>query len=99
MSILSTRSCSAPTSVDVDTASKVVVAESYFRIGLILTNLSTGTMYLAFGNTSTLQAGIPLLANGGVFSMDNYTFSKEAVTAIAHSDNSLLAIQEFVNLA
>lgn len=93
-------SASAPTQVDVDTASKTVVAENLDRVGLVLTNLSTGTMYLGFGtNSAVLNSGIALLPSGGNFSMDDYIFTKEAIQAIAHSDNSLLAVQEFVNRA
>ena len=87
---------SAPTQIDVDTASKTVVAENYSRSGLVLTNLSTGTIYLGFNNPAAIGSGIALNASGGVWSMDNYTCSKEPITAIAHADNSLLAIQEFV---
>ncbi len=92
-----TSSGSAPTQIDVDTASKIVVAENYSRVGLVMTNLSDGTMYLGFGtNAAVLNSGIPVLPGGGNFSMDDYTYVKEAVNAIAHSDNALLAIQEFV---
>lgn len=90
-------SASAPTQIDVDTASKTVVAEEYGRSGLVLTNLSSGTIYIAFGsNAAVVGSGIPILADGGNFSMDDYIYTKEAVQAIAHSNNSLLAIQEFV---
>mgnify|MGYP001559413783 CR=1 FL=1 len=91
---------SAPTQIDVDTASKEVVAENYSRVGLVLMNLSTGTVYLGFGtNAAVVGSGIPLLPSGGNWSMDDYTYTKEAINAIAHSNNSLLAIQEFVNRA
>ena len=86
----------APTQIDVDTASKTVVSENYNRYGIVLTNLSTGTMYLAFGaNTAVVGSGVVLLPHGGNWSMDEFNFTKEAVQAIAHANNSLLAIQEF----
>lgn len=93
---LGVSSGAAPAQVDVDTTSKQVVAENYGRAGLYLTNLSTGTMYLGFGNTAVVGSGAVLLPSGGSFSMDEYSFTKEAVHAIAHANNSLLAIQEFV---
>lgn len=92
-----TVSAAAPVQIDVDTASATVLAENYSRYGLLLTNLSSGTMYLAFGtNAAVVGSGVPILPDGGTFSMDDYTFTKEAIQAIAHSDNSLLAIQEFL---
>ena len=95
-----TVSGSAPIQIDVDTASKEVVAENYSRVGLVMTNLSDSTMYISFGvSTAVLGSGMPILPYGGNFSMDEYTYSKEAINAISHSTNSLLAIQEFVNLA
>lgn len=92
-----TVSGAAPTQIDVDTTSKEVVAENYSRYGLVVTNLSSGTMYLAFGtNSAVVGSGIPILGNGGNWSMDEFNFTKEAINAIAHSNNALLAIQEFV---
>lgn len=91
-----TASGSAPTQVDVDSTEKEVVAENYSRSGLVLTNLSAGTMYLGINNTALLGSGISLVGNGGVWVMDEFTYTKESIHAIAHSDNSLLAIQEFV---
>lgn len=92
-----TVSGSAPQHIDVDSASKEVLAENYSRYGLVLTNLSDGTMYLAFGtNAAVLKKGIVLLPHGGNWSMDDYNFTKEAIQGIAHTDNAVLAIQEFV---
>lgn len=90
---------SAPTQIDVDTASKEVVAENYSRTGLVLTNLSTGTMYIGINSPAVLGSGIALNPGGGVWVMDEYTYTKESIRAIAHADNSLLAIQEFVSRA
>lgn len=94
---LTVSSGAAPAQIDVDTASKEVVAENYNRVGLLLTNLASGTMYLAFGTNAAVVGSGPVLGpDGGSFSMDDFSFTKEAVNAIAHSNNSLLAIQEFV---
>lgn len=88
---------SAPTQIDVDTVSKEVVTENYNRVGLALCNLSDGTIYVAFGiSSAVVGSGLVILPFGGSFLMTEYSYTKEAVTAIAHSDNSLLAIQEFV---
>lgn len=97
---MSTVSASAPTQTGVDTSSAELVAENYSRYGLVVTNLSTGTIYLGFGsNVAVVGSGIALLPNGGNWSMDDYNFTKEAVNAISHSDDSLVAVQEFVQRA
>lgn len=94
---LNVSSAAAPTQVGVDTSSAEAVAENYNRAGLLLTNLSSGTIYIAFGtNAAVVGSGAVVGADGGSFSMDDFSFTKEAVNAIAHSNNSLLAIQEFV---
>ncbi len=97
MRIQGTVSGATPVQVAVDATSATVLAESYSRYGLVMTNLSSSTMYLAFGtNTAVLGSGIPILPFGGNWSMDDYNFTKEAIQAIAHSNDSALAIQEFV---
>lgn len=88
---------SAPTQIGVDSASATVVSENLSRSGLVLTNLSDGTIYLGFGaNAAVLGSGIPVLPGGGNFSMDDYTATKEAIQAIGHNTDGLLAVQEFV---
>ena len=73
------------------------MAANIERVSLVLTNLSSGTMYLGLnGRYAVLNKGIVIGANGGVFSMDEYSYSNEKVSAIANTTNSVLAIQEFV---
>lgn len=93
----------SPRQIDVDTASKTIVAasdsSSTKRVGLIITNLASGTIYLAFGSHSAVVgSGVPILGAGGNWNMEEYTYTNEAVQAIAHSNNSLVAIQEFESL-
>lgn len=96
---IGTVSGSVPSMAGVGTTSERIVAENYSRVGLMITNISDGTVYLGIGNTATLKAGIVLNAGGGAWSMDDYSYSKEAITAIAHSGTLVIAFQEFVNLA
>lgn len=87
-----------PKSVAVTNASTTVVAANDSRVGIILTNLASGTIYLAFGtNSAILNGGVVLLPAGGSWSMDDYTYTKEAIQGIAHSNNSQLAVQEFLD--
>jgi len=81
----------------VGTSSAIAVDQNLQRVGLIVTNVSTSTIYLGLsGSAATLKSGITLTPSGGAFSMDDYTFNNEVITAIAHTASSVLAVQEFV---
>lgn len=86
---------SAPDAVAVGTSSTPVVAFNYNRKGLVLINISANNIYLAFDNTASLHKGIALTANGGAWSMDDYTFCVTPINAIATGADSTLVIQEF----
>lgn len=93
---ISTNTASAPQTVAVGTTSGTVIAGNVDRAGLIITNLSTGTIYLAFdGLTAILNGGGVIGANGGVFNMDEFTFTKGTVTGIGNAANMTVAVQEF----
>lgn len=95
--LVGTISVAVPTSVAVGVTSGEAVAMNTNRAGLILVNISAGTIYLGLGGmAATLNAGIVLLPNGGSWSMDEYTYNNEQVNAVAHFALSNLAIQEFI---
>lgn len=86
----------APTAVSVGTSSGLAVAANANRKGLILTNTSNKSMSLSFdGNAAVLNSGITLVANGGTWVMDEYSFTTAAVNAIAGGTTMNLAVQEF----
>ena len=87
---------SAPTAATVGVASASALAANPNRTGLVLVNTSSNVISIAFGNAAILNSGITLNANGGVFVMDEFTFSTQQVFAIAAGASSNLAIQEFV---
>ena len=88
---------SPPTNTLVGVASAEAVAINNNRQGLVLTNVSGSTIYLALmGFTATLHAGIALTPNGGTWTMDEYNFNNSAINAIAHSAGNILSIQEFI---
>lgn len=91
-----TSSADVPSRAGVGTTSQVVIAENINRVGLVVTNLSDQTIYIGIGNTSTLNAGIVLTGGGGAWSMDDYTYSKEAITAIGNAATLTIAFQEFI---
>lgn len=86
---------SAPAVASVGVASAVAVAAAATRKGLILTNTSQETISLAFdAAAAVLGSGITLFP-GGIFKMDEHTFSTAAINAIASAAASTLAVQEF----
>ncbi len=94
--LVGTITASAPTNVIVGASSALAVAQNLSRVGIILTNISSSTVYLGLGgHSAVLNSGITLNPNGGVWFMDDYTYNNERVNAIAHSANNILAIQEF----
>lgn len=88
----------APAQISVGVASTTVSAYNNQRVGLVAVNISAGTIYITAGNSNSavVGTGIALNANGGVWVMDEYTFTIEQISAIAHSASSALSVQEFV---
>lgn len=78
----------------VGVASAQILASNTNRKGLILVNTSNNVISLGFGSAAVLNSGVTLAA-GGIFSMDEYSFSTAAVNAIASMATSNLAIQEY----
>lgn len=92
-----TINASPPANALIGATDTVLVAENLNRQGLIITNVSGSTIYLALmGMRSTLHAGITLNPNGGTWVMDEYNFNNSAINAIAHSAGNIVAIQEFI---
>ena len=88
---------SPPTNVLIGTTDTQAVAENNNRLSLVLTNLSSSTLYISLmGMRSTLNAGIVLLPNGGTWQMDEFTWNTSQINAIAHSASNILSIQEFI---
>ena len=48
------------------------------------------------GREAVLNRGIVLTSNGGVWTMDEYTFNNQKIQGIAHTTNSVAAVQEFI---
>lgn len=94
---IGTINASPPSNVLIGATSTQAIAENLNRQGLILTNISGSTIYLALmGFTATLHAGIALNPNGGTWVMDEFNYNNSAINAIAHSAGNILSIQEFI---
>ena len=85
---------SSPTFATVGVASAEAIAANTGRKGLVLVNTSTNNISLGLGTTAVLNSGITLNAGGGVWVMDDYTYTTVAINAIAAGASSNLAIQE-----
>jgi len=87
-------SASLPTFATVGIASGLALAANVTRAGLSLINTSNSRMSLAFGSPAVLNSGIVLLPSQS-WQMNEYSFTTQAVFAIAAVAGSNLAIQEY----
>ena len=87
---------SSPTTATVGTSSAQIVASNATRKGLVIVNLSSNTISLAFGaNSAVLNSGMTLTALGSVYEMSEYDYTTSAINAIASAGSSVISIQEF----
>jgi hypothetical protein len=81
--------------ISVNATSTAVLGANANRKGLILQNASSQQITIAFGGqTPVYQTGLTLLP-GGVFNMDQWSFTTGAVNAITTGGAALLQVQEF----
>ena len=88
-------SSSAPTFATVGVASAVALTRSATRRGAIFVNTSTNRISFGIGQAAVLDRGITIYGNGGVWEMDEHSFTIEAIHAIASGAGSNLTIQEW----
>lgn len=85
---------SSPTAATIGVASGTVIASNTARKGLVLTNTSVNVeSFNIAGGAAVLRSGITLYP-GGVWVMDQYTFTTAAINGIASAASSNCAIQE-----
>lgn len=86
----------APATNTVGVTSATAVASNASRKGLVIVNVSVNKVSFGMaGNAAVLNSGITLYP-GGTWVMDEYTFNKGAVTAIASAASSVISIQELL---
>jgi hypothetical protein len=85
----------APTAATVGVTSAQAVAINSTRTGIILVNTSANWISLGLGAAAVLYSGITLAPNGGAYEMDAWSFTTDAINAIASGATSNLAIQEY----
>lgn len=84
----------SPTAATVAATSGSALAANSNRKGLIMINTSINTISLNIvGGAAVLNSGITLYP-GGVWYMDEYSFTTSAIFAIASAASSNLSIQE-----
>jgi len=87
---------SSPDTASVGTSSSEVLPSNSNRKGLVIVNTSENIVSLSFGsNPAVLNNGITLFQYG-VFNMDEYMYTTEAINAIANVGSSVISIQEFI---
>lgn len=77
----------------VDVTSGLLVKSNRKRKGIIITNISGGTIFIGIGEPAVTNYGIYLVTNG-VWEMNYNTYSNKAIYAIA-SVATIVSIQEF----
>lgn len=83
-----------PVAVSVGITSGSVLASNLLRKGAVFTNTSSNTISFGLsGNAAVLYSGITL-APYGTWIMDDFTFTTDAITAIASGATSNLSVQE-----
>lgn len=86
-----------PDAIVVGTSSAQVVPYRYERMGMTVVNISSNWISLGMNSTGAIMyRGITLAPEGGTWYMDDYTFTNEAVYAIASGADSTLVIQEYI---
>lgn len=86
---------SAATAVSVGVASTSLVAANASRKGLIVTNISANKISLnLLGGAAVLNTGITLFP-GWIWEMDEFSFTTNAIDAIASVAATVITIQEF----
>ncbi len=95
LSLLTGRSTArAPTNGTVGIASGVLLAANSSRTGCVMVNLGPGSVHLGDGQTAVINSGLSLQP-GGTWVMDRYTFTQNAINAIASQAGTIVAIQEY----
>lgn len=87
-------SAGAGTAGNVGVSSSEVVAANAARSGLIAVNTSAAVISIGIGVPAVLYSGITLYP-GSAWNMDRFSYTTDAINAIAASASSNLAIQEF----
>lgn len=91
-----------PLEVDPLPATQVLVADSSGQVlaanparrGAVFVNVSANRISFGIGEAAQLDRGITLYPQG-VWEMDERSFTREAITAIASVLDSALSVQEF----
>jgi hypothetical protein len=86
----------SPTFATVGVASTQIATTNTNRKGIVLTNTSVNKVSFGLANApAVLNSGITINASGGVWVMDQFTFTTGAINAIASGASSNVTIQEF----
>lgn len=83
------------TNASVDITSTKVINANKNRSSLVLTNTGSYPVFLGLGETAVANQGIYLVASGGVWIMDYFTYTNKMINAISVGGATNISIQEF----
>jgi len=84
-----------PNNATVGTSSAVAIAANANRLGVMMTNLGSDTIFLACDQAALANKGIPIFPYQSRW-MDEYWFTVGDIYAISNSAGQTLAYQEFI---
>ena len=82
-------------SATVDTTSTKIINYNRRRRGLVLTNTGSFPIFIGIGEAAVANQGIYLINGGGVWEMDNFTYTNRQIFGIGIGGASNISIQEF----
>lgn len=82
-------------SATVDTTSTKIINYNKKRRGLVLTNTGANPVFIGIGEAAVANQGLYILGSGGIWEMDNFTFTNRQLFGIAIGGATNIAIQEF----
>ncbi len=85
----------SPTNVTCNSATTALVSSNTSRKGLVITNTGSEDVFIGIGASAEVNKGIYLVAGGGTWAMDEYTFTTQAINGITTTSTSNVSIQEF----
>lgn len=81
--------------VTVEIISTLIISGNDRRTGLTLTNTGSNPIFIGINQSAQANKGMYILANGGVWEMDKYSYSNKSIYGIAIGGTTNLSIQEW----
>ena len=83
----------APSALAIGTASAQIFAQNFNRTGLLCEDTGTVSVSLSYGASAAVVGGGITIPAGGSWKMDDYSFSTQAINAIASAAGTLSCLE------